>query len=379
MSGYGGAALYPRHLTAISYGHPRNPKTWSGTPFSVLGALDAAGVDVQPVDLGQIPRLLKGLTAAYHWATCGGSRDFRRSLVYSRISSTARMRRLGDVEHVLHFCTQGLPNAKRWAPEARNYLYLDATIETLSSFGRYQGGEKHRAELLRAQRAAFNATDHFFPVSRYLAEHLHEEHQVAWSAMTVVGTGTGAIRPAPKVEVAGDRLLMVAKVGFDYKGGFEVLRAFDLLRAKRPRLSLTIVAGAWADRIEPRAGLTIHRAVGLEELQRLFEAASLYVMPSRNEPWGLVYLEALSTETPVVGLRRNALPEMLDMGRFGYMLNDSDAHELANIIDKALDDEAGRRRKGREGRASIEQRFTWERVAHLMLEAMGASRPEPPG
>ncbi len=55
-------------------------------------------------------------------------------------------------------------------------------------------------------------------------------------------------------------------------------------------------------------------------------------MPAVNEPRGQVYLESLALGMPVLGLRRNALPEIIENGRFGYLLDKANPKIIATAL-----------------------------------------------
>lgn len=86
-----------------------------------------------------------------------------------------------------------------------------------------------------------------------------------------------------------------------------------------------------------------------------------------NDPWGQVYLEAMISRTPVVGLRRNGLPELVGEGRHGFLVDRADPSELAETILNALSDP-----QRLEGMAVAAQRhvigsYSWDRVAEQIV------------
>jgi glycosyltransferase involved in cell wall biosynthesis len=68
----------------------------------------------------------------------------------------------------------------------------------------------------------------------------------------------------------------------------------------------------------------------------LFGQAGCVVLPfRREEPFGLVGIEAMACGTPVVSLARGALPEIVDPGVTGYLAESED--ELAGLVQRAMD------------------------------------------
>jgi D-inositol-3-phosphate glycosyltransferase len=104
----------------------------------------------------------------------------------------------------------------------------------------------------------------------------------------------------------------------------------------------------------------IHR----DEVADLLAAASIVLVPSVDEPFGLVALEAAASGTPVVAARTGGLPEAVGPG--GLLLGSRDPTEWAAVIGGLLDDESHRVAFGAAGRAHAE-RFTWGAAAASLL------------
>jgi glycosyltransferase involved in cell wall biosynthesis len=80
-------------------------------------------------------------------------------------------------------------------------------------------------------------------------------------------------------------------------------------------------------------------------------------------PFGLVVIEAMTNGTPVIALRRGSVPEIVDHGVTGYVVDSIDEAVAAIPLAKALDRAAIRRR--------FEERFSVERVARDYVALYG--------
>ena len=106
------------------------------------------------------------------------------------------------------------------------------------------------------------------------------------------------------------------------------------------------------------------------EKQAFLGGASALLFPiDWPEPFGLVQIEAMACGTPVVAWRRGSVPEVIDEGVSGFMVEDID--EAVDAVHKArsLDRWAVRER--------FEQRFTIERVAHDYVRVYSSLAAEP--
>lgn len=128
-------------------------------------------------------------------------------------------------------------------------------------------------------------------------------------------------------------ILCAAALYESRKGGRLLMRAFDLLKARRPEPVLQIVyplsaevrhrllelvSPQWRDDVQflPDAG---------NQLPALYGKAAISVLPSLWEAYGLVVLESMATGTPVVGTRSGALPELITHPGVGRLFDPGDA------------------------------------------------------
>jgi len=57
-----------------------------------------------------------------------------------------------------------------------------------------------------------------------------------------------------------------------------------------------------------------------EELPELYSSVDLFVLPSEYEGFGIVFMEAMACETPVVGTEVGGIPTAVDAGETGYLV-----------------------------------------------------------
>jgi glycosyltransferase involved in cell wall biosynthesis len=136
------------------------------------------------------------------------------------------------------------------------------------------------------------------------------------------------------------RTLKLLFVGRDFmrKGGPAVLRAHELLRERGLPVQTTIVSSlgwkaddAYVDPPSPELvrrevarldgeGIVHHMSLPNTEVFALMEEADFLLFPTLHDTFGFVTLEALACGTPVLASATNALPEVIEDGRSGYLL-----------------------------------------------------------
>jgi glycosyltransferase involved in cell wall biosynthesis len=153
-----------------------------------------------------------------------------------------------------------------------------------------------------------------------------------------------------------------------------LLRAAARLRPKVPRLEIRI-AGRGPE--EARL-LGLWRSLRLEgtvrwlgdvsqaTLAREYQACDLFCLPSVQEGFGIVFLEAMAAAKPIVAVRAASVPEVVSDGVTGLLATPEDDEALANVMVRLLSDPALRRSLGEAGRRAVEE-YDARRIAGQFL------------
>jgi glycosyltransferase involved in cell wall biosynthesis len=156
---------------------------------------------------------------------------------------------------------------------------------------------------------------------------------------------------------------------FERKGGPMLLEAFERVRCQLPSAQLIVAGPRRAPPVVP-PGVTWVGTVDREQLARLYERVSLFVMPSIFEPFGLVYLEAMEWKLPCVGNASCAMSEIVLDHRSGRLARPGDVDDLARVLVDLLRDPNRLRKMGECGRAHARGRFPWPMVAGRVDEGL---------
>ena len=147
------------------------------------------------------------------------------------------------------------------------------------------------------------------------------------------------------------------------------MRAFGRVRERFPTARLEL--SGHHPRVDVE-GVTGHGWLSLgdererEKLDRLFETATCFVMPSRVEPAGIVYLEAGAAAVPSIGSTVGGCAELIGDG--GTVVDPDDEQALFEAMLR-FSDAAVAREAGQCALARADD-FTWEAVARRVLEAL---------
>jgi starch synthase len=107
----------------------------------------------------------------------------------------------------------------------------------------------------------------------------------------------------------------------------------------------------------------INEMVKHEVVVQLYSHAAVFCCPSVYEPFGIINLEAMACETPVVASAVGGILEVVVDGETGLLVPPAKPDALLAALTRLLNDADARRRMGQAGRRRVEAQFSWASVA----------------
>jgi phosphatidylinositol alpha-1,6-mannosyltransferase len=227
--------------------------------------------------------------------------------------------------------------------------------------------------LNRAQRETLEGASLLLANSRYTAARIAAAHpwigpiRVCSLALDPEAPHAGSDRNGPAV---GPRsVLIVARMSAAerYKGHDQLIDAWPAIASRVPDAELIVVGlGDDTARLADKA-----RRMGLDrrvrfagfvsdaQLAALYSQAAVFAMPSRDEGFGLVYLEAMKHKRPCIGSIHDAAGEVIDDNVTGLLVDQSDAAALTDAITSLLLNETLRTGMGALGYARWQSTFRY--------------------
>jgi glycosyltransferase involved in cell wall biosynthesis len=100
----------------------------------------------------------------------------------------------------------------------------------------------------------------------------------------------------------------------------------------------------------------------------LLDAGDVFVMPSRTDSFGIVYLESWLYKKPVIGALAGGVPDVISHGEDGYLVPFGDMARLADCIATLLTDRELARRFGEAGYRKVLTEHTWDKKYGLISQ-----------
>jgi len=268
--------------------------------------------------------------------------------------------------HVFSFQTQSMYDTA--VPGVPHFIYTDHThLSNLHST--YFDPKTLRPPAWRAlERDTYHHAACVFTRSTNVMRDLVQQYGLPPSKAACVYAGSNVrVSPTFRPQNDGYSNRHIIFVGGDWvrKGGPELARAFERVLEVYPDAYLTI-AGAQPELDLPNC--QVLGQVALEDLTAHYAKASVFCLPTKLEPFGIAFLEAMLHRLPVVATRIGAVPDMVQAGVTGELVMPGDVDGLATALIALLGDPARCQQYGAAGHERVTQIYTWTRVGERMRE-----------
>jgi len=188
------------------------------------------------------------------------------------------------------------------------------------------------------------------------------------------GIDTDEFRPMPEIERRPRALMATASADAPLKGLRYLLRAYASLLQQYPDLELLLVSkpqpGGKTERLVKYLGVADRvkfvSGISTQQMVRYYAEATIAVVPSVYEGFGLPAGEAMACGVPVVSTDGGALPEVV--GDAGVVVPAKSVEALAEAISALLENPQRREELATRGRERILEQFCWQVCAGQMTD-----------
>ena len=288
------------------------------------------------------------------------------------------------VEHRMNQRFDGLVfrSSARWcrAKVTRPYfVYLDAVFRTFfeNTFPAEEFDPRDIARICEEEAAFLERATAVFFESRWGLDEAVRAYGLRNSHYLAIGRGGVIAPPERDTWSGGPPSLLTVAMNFRQKGGDLVLDAYRRLKPRYPALTWHIVGappeGNWSelDGIVYEGALRPEIEEEKERFRSLLKNAFLLVHPTREDTSPLVITEAAYFGCPSISVRRFAIPELVDDGLTGVLLDlNADAGDLALAIDSLLMNDTLYRRMRAAARHKALTASSWDRIGMAMEQAI---------
>lgn len=354
---------------------PYDSHTWSGSAMHLAAALQQSGVLNQALGL----RLPRWQDAALKLKNFSSSREIWRQKFYLdtayRVALTQSAGRMSVISEPGSAFLQigamySLPQAT--GHRVPCFSYHDGNIaEALKSGYGFQGIPSTRIdEAIRYERDIAQEMTSVFTFSEYLRKSFIAEFGVDERRVVSVGGGVNIeeVPPAYEDKNYDRREILFVGVDFGRKGGPELLSAIRIVRETFPDARLHIVGPHQLPSGANEPGIVFHGNLNKsipaqrDQLYRLYRESSVFVLPSKYEPFGVAPLEAMLFQLPCIVTDGWALREFVTPNVNGALVEKGSVDSLAVAITGLLKSPEQLAVMGRRGRDLVLDNYLWPKV-----------------
>ena len=254
----------------------------------------------------------------------------------------------------------------------------------ITPFAHLGSGGRDRVALnstMDHQRRLMADADALLALTSIEAEGLRQRG-AAPERVSVIGAGLDPLPPPSDGQKARSRfglghpfVLFIGRAGYD-KGAIHAAKAILALRKEDVEVDLVLI-GRITEEFErfyeqlADAGKQVIRPIGILDEQTkhaLLSEATMLILPSRTDSFGIVLLEAWAHGKPVVAARAGGIPGVVDDGENGILVSFGDVQAMKSAVRLLLVDQALNHSMGTSGREKVLTHYNWEHLTDRMLD-----------
>ena len=350
-------------------------RMWPNSPFGMnVSQLLIEQFPEYQVDIYDVEKLLETrldisllnpfyVIKQYGFDILSGSKKFKLSYLrtpyFFRKVKEVISDQLSKNDYAFSFQLQSLIDASM--PGLPHFVYTDHTHLANMNYPDFQRSQLFADEWIRLEKTIYQNASLVFTWSNNVSKSVIEQYECDPEKVICVYAG-GNVQTLDRIlddhRYKQKNILFVGK-DWERKGGPELVEAFRIVLKTHPDAHLTIV-GCSPEVDIPNC--TVAGRVPLHEVGSYYESASVFCLPTRREPFGIVFVEALSYKLPVVATAIGALPDLICDQQNGYLVKLNDVESLARALVELIGDPDKCRTFGENGYRLVKDRYTWNSV-----------------
>ncbi len=232
--------------------------------------------------------------------------------------------------------------------DIKRYLFLNLSLYDAVRENVWGHGQLTESEISirdKEQRRMLTSVDGLITPSTYAAHSIHRDFGVPMSRITPFGYGS-TLGATSESSITASKFekprILYSGRDWERKNGPLLFEAFLSVRNVIPEAELWIVGPDRNPVNHPGAKFFgfIDKTTksGLNALGKIYREASVFCMPTGCEPWGLVLTEAAAFGLPIVGPRTWSLPDIVEDGVTGQLVDELTSEALASALIDVHDD-----------------------------------------
>jgi glycosyltransferase involved in cell wall biosynthesis len=250
------------------------------------------------------------------------------------------------------------------------FVYTDSAALTNLYSENFQVPDLPPPAWLVMEKAALRRAALIFTWSHHVSRSMMELYHIPANRIVRVlaGCNLAALPAVAAPAPAESKSILFAGVDWDRKGGPWLVEAFRRLPERHRDATLVVVGCAPAVDVP---NCTICGRVELSEMARFYRRAAIFCMPTKAEPFGIAFIEAMAHAVATLAPDMGAMPDYIEHGVSGLLHRPGDIDDIAARLTWLLDHPEERRRMAARGFDAVLP-YRWENVGRSIRGAIEA-------
>lgn len=293
---------------------------------------------------------------------------FRKSLGSSFINTEYIFRKVKDhlkilsEKQVFDFTIQTQSMFDASIPGIPHFVYTDHTHKENLRYPSYDRRRFFGEKWIRMEEKIYRNASMVFTMSSNISRSVIEDYSCNSEKVNCVYCGSNIGADPDDIidesKYSGKNILFIG-IEWERKGGPVLVDAFRKVLKVYPDATLTIVG---TDANPEIPDCRVVGKVSIEEVKKYFNQAAVFCMPTNIEPFGIVFIEAMSMKLPVIGTSIGAIPDFIKNGVNGYMVEPGNSEKLADHLIELLGDPSKCKNFGEEGHRLFLEKYSWDKT-----------------
>jgi glycosyltransferase involved in cell wall biosynthesis len=197
-----------------------------------------------------------------------------------------------------------------------------------------------------------------------ITSHLQNVHKIPFGIDIDLFSSTGSRKDVrDKLGIPQDHFALFFRADYSAYKGYDVIKnMLDILKQKKPVTLLVVGDGELLDEYSSKYNIKRYGWVSDNNLMaELYCACDVFLMPSHAEAFGMMAIEAMASERPVIVLDGTSLPYVTFAPDCGISIPGENApQEMAQVIERLMENPGECIERGRKGRKLAEQHYRFE-------------------
>ena len=256
---------------------------------------------------------------------------------------------------------------------------------------------------IRIETQVYRGCDLVLALTETEQDQITSLYAVPNERIRVIPPGVDTVRfcpassPKPVIRQAlglPDRVTVFTLGRLDERKGFDLFfhAVGALAQSTRPGPSIVISAGDGSPQeaaehakldtiiaeLNLRSMITWLPVLPEADLPRYYQAADVFVLPSRYEPFGIVMLEAMASGVPVVATQEGGPSKVIEQGVDGLLVDPTNATQFSDAMNDLLGSQDKRSAFGLRAREKVQEKYGWKVIADRHTAAYDEASSEEP-